>query len=391
MFFFKPTKKDETEPVDDDNGEDCFENELENLKVNENVPILVKPEEIIRRLQRKTQARVNQLKIDFALEKGTIQKKHKQQMTNLRIEHENDVKKIKANIDNLTSLHQKNLDAEKAEKTVILSYITNLKMEMDKLQEKYDLECYRNAKGAEKGVDKELTQKKQKDLTEIDRSEAIKMQEEIGQLNKSLSVERAKTLADELLITRQREDFDALKSDSDSQSLKHEKIISELKGFNQELVDQVKSLKKQLEQKKSSQASASAAIKDKENLVMKSFNSDMHAKLKEMQEENFALKRQISSLNNEINTVCALNTKIMSLEEKLHENKHFYTDLNFHFYEQLKQLNEKRNDHYNSIREKIVKDQGSSNKRKLNEISSNSNATTSNVPAKKSLTVKSSN
>ncbi len=73
------------------------------------MPILVKPEEIIRRLQRKTQARVNQLKIDFALEKGTIQKKHKQQMTNLRIEHENDVKQIKANIDNLTSLHQKKL------------------------------------------------------------------------------------------------------------------------------------------------------------------------------------------------------------------------------------------------------------------------------------------
>jgi chromosome segregation ATPase len=357
----------------------------------------VKPEEIIRRLQRKTQARVDQLKIDFALEKGTIQKKHKQQMTNLRIEHENEVKKIKSDIENLTSLHQKNLDAinssldaVKAEKTVICSYITNLKMEMNKLQEKYDIECYRNAKGTEKGFVKELTQKNQKEVTEIDKTEAIKMQEEIGQLNKSLAVERTKTLADELLIARLKEDFDELKSDSNSQNLKHEKMISELKGFNQELVGQVKNLKKQLEQKKSSQVCASS-VKDKENLGMKSFNSDVHTKLKEMQEENFALKRQISSLNNEINAVGALNTKIMSLEAKLNENKHFYTDLNFRFIEEVKQLNEKRNDHYNSIREKIVKDQVSSNKRKLNEISSNSNATTNNVPAKKSLTVKSSN
>ena len=359
--------------------------------MKQNINIHVQPEETIRRLQSKTEAKIDEMQILFKLEKAAIQKsyefntdklieEHKEQMMTVRVQHENEIKQIKSSVKNLTSLHQKNLDAvnkcldtEKADKAVILTYLADLKAEHAKLQEKFDQECYRRRRDAEEFQQKRsfdqsfLNHNNLVDFTDIEQLEiqrdAIELKNHISELEKTLLIEKTKTLADSILITRLKEDYNELMNASSSQSLRDKKIMNELRGSNQDLVNQVNILKKQVEKKNSSEASA----KDKENSTVKAYNSEMEAKLRILQDENVSLKKQILALKNEIDSIFALNKKISTFESKLREGKLFYEDFNNRINKGVNELNEKRINHFNNMKQELTQEMSS--KRKMSEIS----------------------
>ena len=358
-----------------------FENELSNLKVIKNIM----PEEIIKRLQAKTQIMIEQIRtklsLDYDCKTNKMMDGHKNQMNMMRFQYENEIKRVESNIEDLNDLHQKNIDAiktcldsEKREKVVILSYLSNLKKENNLLQERFDQECYRHIKDTDKFQKNGIRSFDQSflnnnagiDFTDIEQLErqqdAKKMEKQISELNKDLLIERTKTIADSILINGLKEDYEELKSALKSKDLRDKIIISELKSFNQDLVDQVSFLKKKLEQKISSELS----VENKNNLVMKSFNNETDAKLRELHDENRLLKNQILSLKCEIDSVDVLNTKISNLEAKLRGVKVSFDDFNNRIYKGVKELNDKRLIHFNNMKRELVRE--ITGKRKIGEV-----------------------
>ena len=320
---------------------------------------------------------------EFELKVKQLKQEYEEETNAIKRLHEEKIQAISASLEELNSLHQKNLETvnaslsiEKLDKKVLLTYIENLTTENVVIREKLDLQSYRCAKEGSQfqsrtALKKPIVAANQK---VVKKEQLESMHTCPADLQKCLLVERTKTLANEMLINHLKQNYADLKGMSNAQKSDKEKVINEMRIQNEELSCKVSVLQQQIDKQ---------AVEN---------NTEKYAKIKDQQTEieNGFLREKISFLEFEITKILNLNSQISSLEDNLRVNKVFYENLNRKICEEIKELNEQRSNYISKLKE-LFKQETNKDKRKLSEMSSENESANiaSNKPSKKTAKINS--